>query len=431
MNTTYQAHVFVEWVNYIVDEFAMQVSRGGDSMTAAIGTLLSGEIYEQHNRLNGYLLMEILSNLMLYNLTMNKIDCPKFFEASSLNSTQSQSICSNISEFDNNTWFNSTNSVRILINLCWYRKESDWIDFVKRAGITLKNLQFICDSDLSNPNSFNSIKSFADLRIHTHYKCQNSTTKCSQTEITAIQWGNSTITRNVIPELQLFKPDQFVTGDSVHFWNSTLFPKIFEYYAVINKFPHFTTDRKIEGWDTQTSRRLLTYERLFNQMIRYVLIDYDWGNTTDIDNLFNVSDIKALYNYIKYGMIELAFKGFAQVRTVDELLWGYTDPFIRDIIKNNDPQKGGDPSVNERVSLSINYTYQDALNYSCTMFTGRSDIAKVRTYQKIYNKSYITINDTAFNGNESYVTYSNPWAEEVLFIPNCLKSFCFFYLGSF
>lgn len=412
LNSTYQAHVFYEWVTYITDEFAIQKSKNGTSATAAIGTFLSNEIYKRYNSLNGYLLMELLSNMMLYNITQEKLDCKGFFIASSLNSTQAENVCQRIPEF-NNSWL-TTKPMRLLINLCWYRNDQEWANFTNKTSINDKNLQFICDSDLKNRSSFNAIKTYADKRIHTQYQCQNTSSKCSQTEITAKQWGNSTITRHVLDELKTMNK-KFVNADSVSDWEPTLFPKVFEYYAIIKKFPNFTTNNTVVGFDTETSRRLLTYERLFNQMIRYVINDYNLGNTTSIDNLFKINDMKALYHYLKYSMIELAFQGFSQIRTVDELLWGYQDDFLHTTVKDTDPQKGGDPSVNDIVSLSTNFTAESSKNNTQTVFSGESDISNVRVYNTIFNLSYITFNDTDFNGNESYVKYTNPWQEEVAF----------------
>lgn len=415
LNTSEQVHVFVEWVNYICEEFAMQKSRNGTAGTAALGTFLGLEFYHIYNKLNDFLLLDVLSSLMLSTLKKNSVTCEKFFIGSSLNPSQALSVCSNISEFNESSWLNDTTPMKIMINLCWYRDDKTWMNFTNKAGIKHKNLQFVCDSDIKNNRSFNSIKTAADLRVHNFYNCLNTSTKCSQTEFTAKQWGNSTVTRNPIPELMELNPEKYVVSDSVSEWDKFLFPKPFEYYAIIKKNPQFTTNNTIEGWDTQTSRRLLSFERLFNQMIRFVINDYDMGDTSDVERLFKVKDIKALYNYLKYSMIEHALQGFTQTRTVDELLWGYQDPFLMKNFVTADPQRGGDPSINPIVNLVNNYTEETMQNNTQSVFSGASDYHNVRIYNKIYNMSYITFNDTDFNGNDSYVLYTNPWKEKVIF----------------
>ncbi len=55
-------------------------------------------------------------------------------------------------------------------------------------------------------------------------------------------------------------------------------------------------------------------------------------------------------------MLELAFQGATHQRSVHDLLWGYTDPFVLNL-KNMDVQKGGDPSLNPVINLAgFNYT---------------------------------------------------------------------------
>ena len=71
LETLYQAHVFYGWVNYIVDEFATQGSRNGTIEQASVGSFLSVEMFSLYNQANDYLLLEVLSSLMLYNITIN------------------------------------------------------------------------------------------------------------------------------------------------------------------------------------------------------------------------------------------------------------------------------------------------------------------------------------------------------------------------
>ena len=73
LETNYHAHVFYGWVNYIADEFAMQKSRNGTMDQASIGSFLSLEMVKIYNKANDYLLLEVLSHLMLYNVKKNNI----------------------------------------------------------------------------------------------------------------------------------------------------------------------------------------------------------------------------------------------------------------------------------------------------------------------------------------------------------------------
>lgn len=413
LDTLHQAHVFLAWVNNVADEFAMQKSRNGTIDQASIGSFLSLEMVKIYDKANNYLLMEVLSNMILYNITKNNITCVQMLNASSLNLSQAESVCSVIPEF-NTTWNTSTDSIKLLINICWYKRDTAWNIFANMTNLTNIQIQFICGSGNSDdPTSFGNVKAWADQRLHDHYKCDKVSLTCSQTEFTAKQWGNSSITRNVPFELSSINK-KFINTSTLVDWEPNLITKPWEYYAVIEKYPSFTTNNTVVGMNTTVSRKLLTFDRMFNQMIRFVLIDYNFGYYDDIINLFSCNDVKALYNYLKYMMIQHAFYGFTATRSVEELLWGYIDPFITKI-KNGDTQQGGDPSLPDLVSLQTNITYEKSLNNTQSVLSGKSDINKVRIYKEVYGVPYITFNDTAFNGNESYVTYTNPWENQVEF----------------
>lgn len=46
-----------------------------------------------------------------------------------------------------------------------------------------------------------------------------------------------------------------------------------------------------------------------------------------------------------------------------DLLWGYTDPFVEKL-KTMDVQKGGDPSLNDVISVAgFNYTQQESRQF--------------------------------------------------------------------
>ena len=68
-------------------------------------------------------------------------------------------------------------------------------------------------------------------------------------------------------------------------------------------------------------------------MVTRALLNY---KNNDIDNfysLYHTSAAKELVFYLKYMMIEVAWGGFSMEKTVHEILWGYTDPFIEKLTK--------------------------------------------------------------------------------------------------
>jgi hypothetical protein len=47
------------------------------------------------------------------------------------------------------------------------------------------------------------------------------------------------------------------------------------------------------------------------------------------------------------------------------------------------------------------------------MYTGRSDITRIRRYISLWDKEYTTYNKTWFDGNESHWEFLNPYAQRV------------------
>lgn len=413
LETNYHAHVFWAWANYIAEEFAMQKSRNGTIDQASIGGFLSLEMVKIYNKANDYLLLEVLSNLMFYNITKNNISCIDFFTSSSLNQTTAEKVCSLLPEFSQR-WNFSADGMKTMINVCWYKRDYFWVAFTNITNLTNMEVEFICGSaNTQDPKSFGSIKKYSDQRLHDFYDCEKVSRSCSQTEFTAKQWGNSSITRNVLPELSAINK-KFVNSYSLKDWEPEMFPKMWEYYAVLEKYPNFTTNNTVKGFNTSVSRIHLSYQRFFNQMIRFAIIDYNFNYTEDIIRLFKTDDPKALYNYIKYMMINHVLNGMTTIKTVKELLWGYKNSFIHKI-KTLNPQEGGDPSLPDTVSLMTNITYDTSFNNTQSVFSGETDVSKVRMYKEIYGIPYVTFNDTAFNGNDSYVLYTNPWVNKTDF----------------
>ena len=97
-------------------------------------------------------------------------------------------------------------------------------------------------------------------------------------------------------------------------------------------------------------------------------------------------------------MIECALGGLVQKRTVKELLFGYEDPFVKDI-KTVDLMRGGDPSKDPTITLNEpNKTLEEAQKYTSSMNTGYSDPYKTRTFVTKDNSTQIFIEQKSFTG---------------------------------
>lgn len=97
-------------------------------------------------------------------------------------------------------------------------------------------------------------------------------------------------------------------------------------------------------------------------------------------------------------------------RTVNELLFGYKDPFLT-ALKEMDPMLGGDPSITDIVAFNEpNITLEESDDIM-SMYTGYSDPMLTRVFRTYQNKEYITYNRTYFDGYNIRSEWVNPYME--------------------
>lgn len=78
-------------------------------------------------------------------------------------------------------------------------------------------------------------------------------------------------------------------------------------------------------------------------MISNAFIHFSNNNSVEFKKILPFDDFNVL-NYIRYIVVDIGLEGFADKRTVDELLFGYW-PGITKTIKEMNPAMGGDPST--------------------------------------------------------------------------------------
>lgn len=117
--------------------------------------------------------------------------------------------------------------------------------------------------------------------------------------------------------------------------------------------------------------------------------------------------------YVRFVAIEVGFGGFTQQRTVNELLFGYQDPFLQ-TLKEMDPMLGGDPSIETTVALNEpNATLEEAKRSPQSMYTGYSDPMITRNYKSNLGQEIITYNKTYFDGYKVISDIISPFKEPV------------------
>lgn len=133
---------------------------------------------------------------------------------------------------------------------------------------------------------------------------------------------------------ELFKPNDQTL--SISEWNTQIFNgKTPEFYAFAQNhaFVNYSIDRDavVPILSYNAGGIFEFHER--KSFISAVLS----GNTQILKTEFNLNltQANALFEYMKYIVIEFLFDGVFINKTAEEFLWGYDNEYIRNIVKNN------------------------------------------------------------------------------------------------
>jgi len=400
------AHVLWKYIQYFQSEFILKESWSGNKGHLIFGQFVSESLYQSYIFAVDNVLQDLTSRVMIKNMTSNNVGCVELFENSiGLDEDSATTLCQN----DLLSSFNQT-VIEFIVLVCSRISGEEYNQFRAATGLTQPQMTLLCQSNAEN--SFFGIMAGSELYIKNHYACSPSyanAPRCSSSELIVNQWASSAITLNV-PDLL---KDDLPVSDSLKDWYPQAFNKPFEYAAVLkllNKnFP--TPPNPI---DFKTASQLLTFDKFFSQtMCQNAAIFFEQQMWTEFSDTFFGVDPYPVVLYFRYLMMEVGMGGFAQTRTVGELLWGYTDPILS-MIKEADPLVSGDPSLNPIVNLAgENCSYAEAAAFPVSMYTGVNDSALTRNVRSYFGADTITFPASYYNGNESVPVYLNPWKEEI------------------
>jgi len=400
------AHVVWKYLQYFETEFILKESIGGNKGHLIFGQFVSQTLYQNFMQGVDNVLQDLTARIMIKNMTSNNVGCVELFENSvGLEEADATTLCQNsiLSPFNQTV-------IEFLVLVCSRIGGEEYDLFRTTTGLTQPQMTLLCK--YNGANTLFGLMTGSSIYLKDHYGCSASyagAARCSSSEIIVKQWATSAITQNVPDLLQ----DDFKTSDSLKDWYPDAFPKPWEYSAVLNILAK-NLPAPPTPIDFITARQLLTFDKFFGQtMIQAAAIYFEKQMWTEFSETFLGIDPYPVILYFRYLMMEIGMGGFAQTRSVGELLWGYTDPVLT-MVKEADPLISGDPSLNPVVNLAgENCSYPEAVSYPVSMYTGVNDSAITRNIRSYLGYSEIKYPAAYYNGNESVSTYLNPWKEDI------------------
>jgi hypothetical protein len=400
------AFIVWEYVKYVSTNFSLQpFGLDGTSGDAGIGQFAAEAIYGAFFGLKEFMLLALKTQTLLYFNSNNTVDCPTLLSNSGLNATQASTVCGIL---NTNSSLTAT-TFEFFISMCWYPYLDAWTNFTTWTGVNNTIANQVCFAPTS---ALAQRLQGADQYIAHYYNCTNPLA-CSQFEIALQQWGLSNITLHPLP----FSP--YNSSSTVASWNTPYFTKPVEYMGVLDLLTsQGCQSSSYASLNYTQAQQLASWNLLWNSlMTQQAVLFYKFGETDMINSTFVGITDNGLRDYMRYMVIDVAWGGFSQTRTVNELLWGYTDPILYQVTQTS-PLSGGDPSVNTIIAVGgQNTSYEQTIeqDYWFTMETGQVDLDLIRVYSAIYNYTYITWLDSYFNGTDVVTENVSPWAENIYY----------------
>lgn len=407
------AHVLWNYMKDLKNECIIRNYMNGTLPDLLIGEYAAAALYKNMMAVLDNIPFDLTARIILNNITNAQMNCSQLFDASSIqiDAGQAETICAAeyMTPFD-------LSVVGILYTACNHPNGPEYQEILDTLGKDVLNrTQLTTFCTTNGANTFMSFRVFSETYLKNFYGCGSlyqGATRCSNRELAILQWSNSTISQRV-PEMLT---GSFTPSMTIADWYPDLVPQAFEYLPVLKRLErNFGNDTSaIQPIPYDIANQILTFDTLYNEVtIQMVFISFrnqDWDWFEDV--LFGVKPYP-LVLYFRYVMMELAFGGFGQTRSVGDMLWGYNDTFLTGI-KNKSPLDSGDPSLNNLVTLAgPNCTAPDSYQFTASMYTGTNDSSLTRHFISINDLSFINYNHVYFNGNETVSEFISPWAGNI------------------
>ncbi|KAL4503018.1 hypothetical protein ABPG72_014247 [Tetrahymena utriculariae] len=414
--------LFWNYIKYFAYNFTMAGTQGGNSGQAAIGQFASNSLQASFQEMKNRMPVKIKASILQKNLTETYKTCLDFFQNGLfyedqpnlliLTPDQAQVMC-------DQPEFQDWSDPKTFENLIDY-----YMAFNNLIGPQLKTVEDFQKNTNFQKNIINSIfigstissivVEQAEAYLFKTFNCKSQSEQiqqCSNMELALKQWSASEITKNIDESIQ----DLYKKSDSYFFWadNKNEIYAPFEYYYFAKNVINLDSSQ-IQQFNEDDLLKLLNYDNFFSLTIIPLAFRMHLnGDSEGIKKQFFFDDSLQLVNYIRYIMVEISLYSAVQTRELQDLLFGYTDPFVYSQ-NTKDPQQGGNPALNYTVMLNDpNMTSPQAtLDYEI-MYTGKGNIDNTRQYYSLNGSQYSNYYYTWFDGEEVRNVLASPWEENV------------------
>ena len=392
LDSVYQARVLFEWLNYLGGTFATVTSM--DTELTLRTTFFQQGAVQVWQGLLSLLKPTLLSEMMVIQENKIQGDCATAVSESSPSTSQDtiDKYCKNGFDVKNT-----------LATAVFYLRPSKAVyeQTLQKYGFTFQQAKNLINTNDETVGSMAYIIETSETALASHYSC-GADNHCSEAELISMQWFKSKVSTS-LPDG--FDPERFPAGDSVQPWFPKLIPSPFEYKALSPELTPPTPEQAIQ---------LLFWDKFFAPTILTKAIGDAQKKGKDQsfealkkDLFVSEKDFPNFVKYVNNFILEVAFGGQTVTATIEELIFGYKSPLLDQIQKTN-PLMGGDPTADPVIALSPQY-----FNLTQQRNTGAEVLTEVDQYTMISGHSYINCPMKVYNGNDTYWTYINPWAEEV------------------
>lgn len=405
VDDVYVARILWAYLKYLVSDFA---TNGFNLTSGAKGTIAEMQHEEVWDKYHDEIHIFVKSRMLKNTLDKDEISCKKLIKNSSpMTSDQT------LDQFCDGENDKITHELmKDLVDYCFWQNPEKFQKYnMAKYGFTGPQIKLLCGNEAVNSNNepyfpsdptkrmFEQYLQQINREMSSSYKCVQAS-HCTRREVIAQQWASSGITTMPNPILDLPITDSIVdwiTEDNMKGYRFEI-PAFAKIYNITAPIISLENALKLVNFDVMLSP-LSTGKAIAEYSIN--------GNNTWSAETFFFPDGKVFDEYTKYAIVDGFFNGFTLNMSIRDTIFGFHNEPLQKL-KDHPPNLGGDPTVDSNpIMLKLHETLHQ------TRFTGFSDEKMNGQFASWNNYTYVTFNQSTFNGNETYIDYVSPWGDKV------------------